>query len=91
MLWNYEFSEVKILNSSWFKLGLAINELKIGLSQRHPSLYKMNRRFNQFKRGMDDLKDKHHTGRWITETIYANIERVRVVIENDRWCSYDGI
>ena len=40
---------------------------------------------------MDDLKDKHRKGRPITETIHANIERVRVVIENDPWCTYDEI
>ena len=51
----------------------------------------MTRWFNQFKRGVDDLKDKHRKGRPITETIHANIERVRAVIENDPWCTYDEI
>ena len=51
----------------------------------------MTRWFNQFKRGVDDLKDKHRKGRPITEPIYANIERVRAVIENGPWCTYDEI
>ena len=78
-----------------FKLGLAINEifkeLKTALPERHPSLSTVTRWFNQFKRGVDDLKDKHRKGRPITETIHANIERVRAVIENDPWCTYDEI
>ena len=80
-----------------FKIGLAITineifkELKTALPQRNPSLSTVNRWFNQFKRGVDDLKDKHRKGRSITETIHANIERVRVVIENDPWCTYDEI
>ena len=49
----------------------------------HPSLSTLTRWFNKFKRGLDELKDKHRKGRPITETIHANIERVRVVFEND--------
>ena len=37
------------------------------------------------------MKDKHCKGRPITETIHANIERVRAVNENDPWCTYDEI
>ena len=78
-----------------FKLGLAINEifkeLKTALPERHPSLSTVTRWFNQFKRGVDDLKDKHRKGRPITETIHANIERVRAVIEKYPWCKYDEI
>ena len=62
-------------------------ELKSALPERHPSLSTVTRWFNQFKRGVDDLKDKHRKGRPITETIHANIERVRAVIENDPWCT----
>ena len=78
-----------------FKLGLAINEIfkevKTALPKRHPSLSTATRWFNQFKRGVDGLKDKHRKGRPITETIHANIERVRAVIENDLCCTYDEI
>ena len=67
-----------------FKLGLAINEifkeLKTALPERHPSLPTVTGWFNQFKRGVDDLKDRHRKVRPITETIHANIERVRAVI-----------
>ena len=70
-----------------FKLGFAINEifkeLKIALPNRHPSLSTLTSWINQFKRGLDDSKDKHRKGRPITETIHANTERVRAVIEND--------
>ena len=47
----------------------------------------MTRWLNQFKRGVDYLKDKHRKGRPINETIHANIERSRVPIENDPWCT----
>jgi histone-lysine N-methyltransferase SETMAR len=40
---------------------------------------------------VEDLKDQHRPGRPITETTPVNIERVRAVIENDPWCSYDEI
>ena len=46
----------------------------------------MTRWFNQFKREVE-----HRKGRSITETIHANIERVRVVIENYPCCTYDEI
>ena len=56
-----------------FKLGLTINEifkeLKTALPERHSSLSTVTRWLNQFKRGVDDLKDKHRKGRPITETI----------------------
>ena len=47
--------------------------------------------FNRFKRGVDDLEDKQRKGRLITETIHVSIERVRAVIENDSWYTYDEI
>ena len=37
------------------------------------------------------MKDKHRKGRPITETIHANIERVRVVFENDSLWTHDEI
>jgi hypothetical protein len=37
------------------------------------------------------LKDKYSKGCTITEVTHANIERVRVVIENDLSCAYDEI
>ena len=51
----------------------------------------MTRWFNHFKREVDDLKDKHRKGRPTTGTIHANTGRVRAVIENDPWCTYDEI
>ena len=78
-----------------FKLGLAINEilkeLKTAIPQKHPSLSTVTRWLNQFKRGVDDLEDKHRKGNSITETIHANIERVRAVIENNSWFTYNEI
>jgi hypothetical protein len=40
---------------------------------------------------VEDLKDKHRKGRPITEVTQANIERVRVAIEIDPWCTYNEI
>ena len=69
------------------KLGLTINEifkeLKTALLESAPSLSTVTRWFNKFKSGVEDLKDKLRKGRPITEVTQANIERVRVVIEND--------
>jgi [histone H3]-lysine36 N-dimethyltransferase SETMAR len=78
-----------------FKLGIALNEifkeLKTALPDNAPSLSTVTRWFNKFKGGFNDLKDKHREGRPITGTTLVNIERVRVVIENDPWCSFDEI
>lgn len=78
-----------------FKLGIALNEihkeLKTALPDNAPSLSTVTRWFNKFRRGVEDLKDQHRPGRPITETTPVNIERVRAVIENDPWCSYDEI
>ena len=74
---------------------MAINEifkeLKTALPKGLPSLSTLTIWINQFKSGLDDLKDKHRKGRPITETIHANIERVRAVIENDSLWTYDEI
>ncbi len=40
---------------------------------------------------MGDLKDNHRIGRPITETLQANIERFRGVIENVSLLTYDEI
>ena len=40
---------------------------------------------------MEDLKDKHRKGRPITEVTQVNIERLRMVIKNDPWCTYNEI
>ncbi len=37
------------------------------------------------------MKDKQRKRRSITEKIQTNIDRVRVFIENDPWCTYDEI
>ena len=37
------------------------------------------------------MEDKQRKGRLITETIHVSIERVRAVIENDSWYTYDEI
>ena len=78
-----------------FKLGIALNqihnELKTALPDNAPSLSTVNRWFNKLRRGVEDLKDQHRQGRPITETSPANIERVRALIEDEPWCSYDEI
>ncbi len=95
IFWISEFPEFKFYIQVRFKLGSAFNEifkeLKIALSKGHPSFSTLTRCSNQFKRGLDDLKDKHLKGVPITETIHVNIERVRGVIENDSFWTYDEI
>ena len=66
-------------------------ELKIALPKGYLSLSTLTRWMNQLKREEADLKDNHRIGRPITETIHANIERFRVVIENDSLWTYDEI
>ena len=41
--------------------------------------------------GNHSLEDKPRSGRPITETTIDNIDRVRVLIEEDPWCTYDEI
>ena len=64
-------------------------ELKTALTKRALSLSTVTRWFNKFKSGIDDLKDKRRKGRPIIETIPVNIERGRVAIENDPWCTFN--
>jgi hypothetical protein len=56
---------------------IEILDLEIVPTKGHLSLTTLTHWFNQFKRGLDHLKDKHLKERPITETIHANIERVR--------------
>ncbi len=95
IFWISEFPEFKFYIQVRFKTGSAFNEiikeLKIAPPKGHPSLTTLTRCFNQFKRGLDDLKDKHLKGRPITETIHANIEWFRGVIENNSFWTYDAI
>lgn len=78
-----------------FKLGISLNniskELKTALPGKSPSFSTVSRWYKKFKGGCEDLKDKHRKGRPITETTCINIDRVRNVIDNDPWCSYDEI
>jgi hypothetical protein len=54
-----------------------MKKLKVALSKGHSllSLSTLTRWFNQFKRGLDDLIDKHLP---ITQALHAKIERVRI-------------
>jgi len=78
-----------------FKLGIALNEifkeLKAALPDNAPSLSTVTRWFKKYKQGSEDINDKPRQGRPITETTPVNIDKVRAVIENDPWCSYDEI
>ena len=78
-----------------FKIGIALNEifkeLKAALPDNAPSLSTVTRWFKKYKQGSEDINDKPRQGRPITETTPVNIDKVRAVIENDPWCSYDEI
>lgn len=76
-------------------LGISINEifkeLKSAIPDSSISLSTVTRWFNHFKSGNNSLKDMPRPGRPITERIQSNIDRVKEVIENNPWCSYDEI
>ena len=78
-----------------FNLGIHVNvihkELKWALPYNSPSRSTVVRWFNKFKNGNESLEDKHRSGRPITETTPSNIDKVRSVIDNNPWCSYDQI
>ena len=77
------------------KLGIAVNdifkELKSALPDNAPSLLTVIRWFNKFRNGNENLEDKHRSGRPITETTPTNIDRIRKVIDNNPWSTYDDI
>lgn len=78
-----------------FKLGIDIktitDELKTALPDNAPSLSTVSRWYKHFKGGSDRLEDIQRSGRPITEITDVNIQRVRMAIEQDPYCTYDDI
>jgi [histone H3]-lysine36 N-dimethyltransferase SETMAR len=76
-------------------LGVSTNEILKELKSAIPgcslSLSTVGRWVKHFKTGNQGLKDQPRSGRPITATNESNIGRVRDVIENNPWCSYDEI
>ena len=77
------------------KLGIKADdvyqELKAAIPDQHPSRKTVFKWFAHFRDGREHLKDLPRTGRPITETNTAHIQRVRTIIEEDPWCTYDDI
>ena len=67
------------------------HELKSVRPDEAPSLMTVFNWFKHFKQGNQRLEDKQRSGCPITETIKDNIERVRTLIEEGPWCTYDEI
>ena len=78
-----------------FKLGIRVqdifNELKSAIPDNAPSLSTVSRWFNHFSGGSERLLDQPRAGRPITESSQSNIDRVRAVIDENPWSSYDEI
>ena len=66
-------------------------ELKSAIPDQHPSRATVFRWFAHFRDGGERLQDLHPSGRRITETNTTNIQRVRTIIEENPWCTYDDI
>ena len=77
------------------KLGIKTDdvyqELKAAIPDQHPSRKTVFKWFAHFRDGREHLKDLPRTGRPITETNTTHIQRVRTIIEEDPWCTYDDI
>jgi len=77
------------------KLGIKandiFNELKTVFSTEAPSLKTIYRWINVFNKGSNRIEDLHRIGRPITDLTKANIDKVRQVIDNDPWSTYDDI
>ena len=67
------------------------NELNLALGDGTISYMCVLNWVTKFKNGLEDVKDQHRIGRPITETNKSNIERVKSIIEQDPFSTYDDI
>ena len=67
------------------------NDLYSFTEDKAPSLRTVQRCCKYFKDGRQEIEDRARSGRLIVETLPANIERVRIVIEEDPYYTYDEI
>jgi [histone H3]-lysine36 N-dimethyltransferase SETMAR len=78
-----------------YKLGLKADaiyhELNSAIPVRPPSKATVYRWFAYFRNKGKLFEDLPRSGRPITETNFANVQRVRSFIEEDPWCTYDDI
>lgn len=77
------------------KLGVAAvnihNELVLALGDSAPSYRTVTRWVSEFESGREEVKDDPRSGRPVTTFTNANVERVRILIENDPHITYTEI
>ena len=87
---NYRFY-IQIRTELGIHYKTIFNELNSVRPSQAPSINTVYNWWKSFKAGHESLKDEPRSGRPITETTPSNIDRVRYVIDEDTWCSYDEI
>jgi histone-lysine N-methyltransferase SETMAR len=86
-----ERQNVKFLTLHKWKEGLSVTQIHQTLVsdgiKDTPSLHIVRRWVAEFKHGNESLSHRHHTGRQVTSVTRANIEQVRLLIEEDPYLS----
>ena len=86
-----ERQNVKFLTLHKWKEGLSVTQIHQTLVsdgiKDTPSLRIVRRWVAKFKHGNESLSHRHHTGRRVTSVTRANIEQVRLLIEEDPYLS----
>lgn len=82
---------IKIWHNSGKNATTIFNELNEGLGVDTPSYPTVARWVASFENGRQNVEDMHRSGRPITKLNQVNIDKVRYVIEEDPYCTYDKI
>ena len=67
------------------------NDVKYFAPQHAPSHSTVKLWFRKFRRGQQSLEDKHQPGATITKTCSTNIKKVRDLIDENKYLTYDEI
>ena len=87
---NFRFY-IKVRHFLGFDATAISNDFNSFAGDKAPSLRTVQRWCKYFEDGRQEIEDRERSGRPIVETLPANIERVRIVIEEDPYCTYDEI
>ena len=82
---------IKIRTKLGFDANIIFKDLKSTMGESAPSLSTVARWHKLFKGNLESLEDKPRSGKPITIMIFENIQKVKAVIVNDPWCTYDEI
>jgi len=87
---NYRFY-IQIRQSQGADAKTIFNELKTFAPRHEPSHATVKLWFRKFRGGQRSLEDKHRIGGPVTKTLPVNIDRVRDLIVEDTFFTYDEI